>query len=129
MQREVVYISDLLPLRYAAYFQELNSALQAAGTECSLLPGTKDVWVRDFMPVQTAPDRFVQFIYNPDYLRKQARWRRTISDPVSICATIGMETEKADLLLDGGNLERFAGKAILTDKVLLENPNHSKDSI
>jgi agmatine deiminase len=129
MQREVVYVSDLLPLRFASFFQDLNKALQTAGIECRLLPGAKDVWVRDFMPVQTVLDRFVQFIYNPDYLQKQARWRRTISDPASICAAIGIKTEKANLVLDGGNLERFAAKAILTDKVFLENPSHSEDSI
>lgn len=127
--REVVYISDLLPHRFASFYEDLSKALRTAGIGCRFLPGTKDVWVRDFMPLQTAPDRFVRFTYNPDYLRKYAKWRRTISETSSICEAIGIKTQETNLLLDGGNLERFERKAILTDKVLAENPGYSEDLV
>lgn len=127
VQREVVYMSDLLPLRFAGFFNELVRAFQAAGIEWRLLQGTRDVWVRDFMPVQTGPDRFVQFIYNPDYLRKSPMWRSTMSDTASICRSIGIKPEAVNLVLDGGNLERLAGKAIATDKVYAENPGCLKE--
>jgi agmatine deiminase len=129
MLREEVYVSDLLPLNYAAFFRELQRALQSAGTECHFLPGTKDIWVRDFMPLQVSSGQFVQFAYKPDYLRKNARWRKTISDTTEICATIGIEPEKSNLVLDGGNVEKHSRKAILTEKVFLENPGHPRETI
>ena len=34
-----------------------------------IVPYTSDYWCRDFMPIQVNKKRFVQFVYNPDYLR------------------------------------------------------------
>ncbi len=34
----------------------------------SYLPGTRDIWCRDYMPVQVEKDRFIEYRYDPDYL-------------------------------------------------------------
>src|SRR4051812_14801141 len=60
------YISDLLPQRHGSVAEDLRKAL---GSRLKIIQGTKDIWCRDYMPVQVAQDRFVQFHYCPDYLK------------------------------------------------------------
>ena len=39
------------------------------GVPIEVIPGTADIWCRDYMPIQLDQDRFCQFVYAPDYLR------------------------------------------------------------
>ena len=111
----IVFISDLLPRRYPAVVDALRAAL---GRKLRLIPGTKDIWCRDFMPVQTAPDRFLQFRYGPDYLKDDPDLRT--DDGASL---LGLKNcVHSDLVVDGGNIVRWNDTAILTDKVFKENP-------
>ena len=62
---DAVFISDLMPQKYP----EVDAGLRVVlGDRLRMILGTKDIWCRDFMPVQSAPDRFIQFRYDPDYL-------------------------------------------------------------
>ena len=58
-----------------------------------LLPHTKDIWTVDYMPIQIATNKFVQFKYDPDYLQTP-ELRETISDVDAICKTINLHPDK-----------------------------------
>jgi agmatine deiminase len=90
------------------------------------LPKTKDVWTVDYMPIQIDKNTFIQFVYNPDYLRSTKKWSKTISDVESICRAININPQKANIILDGGNVTRTTDKVIMCDKVFTENPNISE---
>ena len=50
---EIVYLSELLEKRFPESFNRLTSILKKHGVEYRLLKGTKDIWCRDYMPIQT----------------------------------------------------------------------------
>ena len=55
-------------LRFKCW-SNLKHALELYNVEYSFLDETKDIWARDFMPIQLEKDLFVSYRYNPDYLR------------------------------------------------------------
>lgn len=115
-----VFFSDLLPERVPRLWADLVRALRDRGHAANLLSGTRDVWVRDFLPVQTAPDRFVQFRYAPDYLRGFGDVR---TDPARVTGLpAGVVPVSCPLVLDGGSVVGCPGRAVVTDKVYAENP-------
>lgn len=121
-QTNTLYLADSLPVKFPQFYSRFHHLLHTQGIQLSLLPGTKDVWARDYMPVQTSKDRFIQFRYDPDYL-KPKKYQETISDYKRICQEIGITTFPCDLVVDGGNVVKHSGKAILCDKVFSENPD------
>lgn len=112
-----VYFSDLLDRRFPKVMSDLQQALDFAGVPCRLIQGTRDIWCRDYMPIEVEPGRFVQFRYAPDYLR--GRWARTITTPRHVPHI--HHCVRSQIILDGGNVVRCADAAILTDKVFSEN--------
>jgi agmatine deiminase len=109
-----VYISGQLRHKYPAVAEALGSILAGALDE---IPGTNDIWCRDYMPVQLAADRFVQFIYQPDYLDDA---------PELITADAGAllnlkNCVRSNFVIDGGNVVSGPNAAALTDKIFTEN--------
>ena len=68
VQSNKVYFSKRLT--WYKCWKELNRVLDEAGIDFDLLENTNDKWVRDYMPVQLEKDKFVSYIYNPDYLQE-----------------------------------------------------------
>ena len=62
-----IYFSDLLVRKHDLLWEHLARLLDSNGIDYGLLAGTRDIWVRDYMPVQVADDDFVMFRYEPDY--------------------------------------------------------------
>lgn len=120
-----VYFSGLLQEnpKYQDFSQRLTDVLKKHNISHGYLPGTRDIWCRDYMPVQVERDRFIEYRYDPDYLLDPlGRSMKTYPDLV--CGSIGLKTGKSDLILDGGNVIRWKNKVILTDKVIPENAYH-----
>jgi agmatine deiminase len=87
-----------------------------------LLPDTKDIWARDFMPIQISDSKFIEYRYDPDYLQGNWKGCRDLKTyPDIVCNSIGLKTEKSDLILDGGNFVKSNNCIILTDKFVKEN--------
>jgi agmatine deiminase len=124
-----LYLADLLPQKYAAFFGQFEKVLNDCQINFQLLPYTKDIWAVDYMPIQTAKDRFVQFVYNPDYLRDTIKWRKTISNVNVICNAINVSTQKSGIVLDGGNVIKTNNKVILCDKIFSENPTYTEKEL
>ncbi len=117
-----VFISDLLPRRHPRVADALVAIF---GQRLCLIPGTKDIWCRDYMPVQLGPGRFVQFRYAPDYLRRYPKERTDRAADL-----LGMEGCRwSDLVIDGGNIIRHGRTAIVTSKVYRENRHVSRPAL
>lgn len=121
-QTNFLYLADTLPKKYSNFFNQFEKVLSDCNISFQLLPNTKDVWAVDYMPIQITKDSFVQFVYNPDYLRDTVKWSKTISDVDTICNQINLLPKKSNIVLDGGNVTRTTDKVIMCDKVFTENP-------
>ncbi|MFZ6025872.1 MAG: agmatine deiminase family protein [Bacteroidota bacterium] len=121
-QTNFLFLADILPKKYSDFFNRFEKVLSDCNISFQLLPNTKDVWAVDYMPIQITKDSFVQFVYNPDYLRNTAKWSKTISDVDTICKQINLLPKKSNIVLDGGNVTRTSDKVIMCDKVFTENP-------
>jgi agmatine deiminase len=85
---------------------------------------TNDIWLRDFMPIQVGPDQFVQFSLTKDYYYQNDRHKWT--NPAPICKSLGIDPlipiyNGHPIYLDGGNVIRGYGRAIITEKVFSDN--------
>ena len=117
-----LYFSGLLPTQAPQLWQQIMPALDEHRIPYHLLPLTKDVWAVDYMPVQVSRTEFVQFRYDPSYLKfKKYADKRTDAEPVMAALQLP-EAVKSSLRLDGGNVVRVGQKAIVTDRVFAENP-------
>lgn len=122
----------------------IKRALRSNNIKYSDLKKAKDIWARDYMPIQIAPKTFVCYKYRPDYLLNPTEYEKYITtkfyDKESILATpeseqchvlhgTDVELRNCELILDGGNIVLCGNKLILTDKVLRENNSKTKDQI
>ncbi len=125
---DFVYFSELLARWHPALFKRIAGVLDRARGRYGLLSFTKDIWCRDYMPVQVSKNRFVQFKYDPIYL-KPKKYRRFRTDAAKACKGIGIKPEVSSVKLDGGNVVRSKTKAILTRRIFTENPGYSKERL
>lgn len=125
--KDVVYLSELLQERFPDCFNRLTSILRKHDVEYRLLKGTKDIWCRDYMPIQTESGKFIQFTYNPSYLKGKKEWEDSRSDVREVCKLNNIEAYFSDINIDGGNVLICDGRAILSDRIFSENPDYEKD--
>ena len=116
---QTVFISQLLHVRYPGVAKELRSVL--AG-QLKIISEAKDIWCRDYMPIQLDMNRYVQFRYDPDYLRCDPQLR-TQNGFALLNLTNCIQS---DLVIDGGNIVRWNNTAIVTDKIYQENKGLSQ---
>ena len=126
-QTREVWFSSLFPERYPSVWANLSVALQKHGIPTHLLTGTKDVWVRDFMPVPVSPERLVKFRYTPDYLRGFPKLRT--GNEITECLPFREKVISSPIILDGGNIVASNTRVILTDKVFRENPRIERNRL
>lgn len=126
MSKQKVYFSSLLAIDFPNVYNQLNTILKEHNVQIGLLEKTKDIWCRDYMPVEAANGSYIQFQYQPDYLKG---YKELLSDPSLVNAALGIEPHYSNIVLDGGNLVKHGSKAILTDKVFIENPTYDKDRL
>lgn len=128
-QTNFLYLADTLQKKYSNFFKQFEKVLNVCNINFQLLPHTKDVWAVDYMPIQIGKDAFVQFVYNPDYLRDTIKWSKTISDVDTICKEINLSPKKSNIVLDGGNVTRTTDKVIMCDKIFTENPTIKENDL
>ncbi len=124
-----LYLSDILPTEHPEFFKRFEKVLKECGIPFALLPGTKDIWAKDYMPVQTSKDEFIQFRYEPDYLMDSPENKATISNVDAICKAIGIKPIKSNVNLDGGNVTKWDDSVILCEKVFFENEELEEDDL
>ena len=128
---DTVFFSDLLPARCPELYKSIKAILDENKIEHRLLQNSKDIWCRDYMPIQANEKRFVFYKYYPDYL-DTPYYRRTITDVSAIPQIDCLRNEETcalDLILDGGNVVKCRDKVIMTEKVFFENKGKSRKAI
>ncbi len=126
-QVNFLWLSNLLHSR-ESFFRQLTEILDSNSIAWGLLSQSKDIWCRDYMPIQVDETIFIQFRYQPDYLQSK-KFLSTISNPSLICNSIGIEATSSTLVIDGGNIIKGKSWVILTDKVFKENPTRTPKQI
>lgn len=121
-----LYLSKLFAekKRYLEFWKTFESILMAHSIPNILLNRTKDIWSRDFMPIQIGENEFVQFSLTRDYYQKEDEHLKT--DPAPICNELGITPIIAkyngkSIYLDGGNVIRSFDAAIICDKIFTDN--------
>lgn len=92
-ETDFLWLADTLPKKFPDFYKRFQKLLIECKVEFNLLPDTKDIWTVDYMPIQIRKNKFIQFVYNPDYLQSK-KWRKTISDTDAICKAITVKTTK-----------------------------------
>ncbi len=83
--------------------------------------GTKDIWIRDYMPIQIDDDRYLFYKYNPDYLKESGEKYLTDAHAVKKGVLHHYYWRNINIILDGGNVVTAGEYRILTEKVFKEN--------
>ena len=147
-----VYFSSLLPEKCPVLNVHIVDALRKRDIPFTYLKGTKDIWCRDYMPIQIEKDRFVFYRYTPDYLQdKTGLTLQTNPElvfqeesnelprllpmsveeemrPISISHPVFHRFE-LELVMDGGNVVKCGDKVVMTDKVFVENKDKTPQEV
>ena len=103
----MLYFSSLLKTnpKYSLAAKNLFSALSDSGEEFTLFDGAKDIWARDYMPVETRSGQSISFRYEPGYLADDPQLRTDFK--AYIAPHFALPVTYSDINLDGGKLEFF----------------------
>lgn len=126
---QTVYMSELLMTKFPKTCKRLIAILEKHHVNYSWIKGTNDIWCRDYMPVQTESGKFIQFTYDPSYLKGKKEWEESRSDVKKVCKMNGIDATYSDINLDGGNVLICDKRAIISDRIYTENPNYDKDTL
>ena len=121
-RKHVVYMSELLREKFPNACNNLTAILDKHGITYRFLKGTRDIWCRDYMPVQTASGKLIQFRYEPSYLKGIKEYEESRSDVRSVCEANNIKPIFSDINLDGGNVLICGNRAIISRRVFEENP-------
>ena len=113
-QTNVCYFSQRL-IEYGYGFN-IARRLANSGIKVKILYGTRDIWCRDFMPIQIAEDKYIGYEYTPDYLCAEFQ-----TNPARINRSLGIDVKQSGIILDGGNVVKTSKGIIMVDKVFEEN--------
>jgi agmatine deiminase len=122
-----VYLSKLLSVdfRFKKTCDELIKILEKNEVKYGFLESTYDIWCRDYMPIQVNKDKFVQFRYEPSYLKNHPEIQ---SNPIKVCEDNNLKPRFSSINLDGGNVVNWYDRVIITDRVFTENPEFSNNN-
>ncbi len=131
-----LYISSLIDTVYGGLDvgvrSKLKSGIMGFCSKCELLVNTRDVWARDYMPIQLTDNVFLGYTYNPDYLKDDpecvTNWQlhhvRTQRQSARN-EQLNLNVAQMPIILDGGNVVKAIVNnkpcIIMCDKVLEEN--------
>ena len=117
-------LSRLLSNIYASDTANLTAALGAHNIPCRFLPSTKDIGLRDLMPVRTGSGKLVSFRYEPSYLKNDpdliTDFRKDLAPQLSLPVTY------SNINLDGGTVvfSPSGTRVLISDRVFSENPEY-----
>jgi len=121
----VYFSSKILKDEFKEPFNKVQAILDNHSIRYDFLKYTKDIWCRDYMPIQLEKDKFIQFHYNPSYLFDYPELK---SDPIKILKSNKIHAQQSEINLDGGNVVKIKDKAVVTERIFKENPgiSHTK---
>ena len=120
----MIYFSSLLKTdkNYKLSADRIFDALDSQGVEYKFIENTKDIWLRDFMPIKTKSGKYISFRYEPSYLDDYSKLRTDFKTEIAPHFSLENITY-SDINLDGGNIVFSPSKetAIISDRVFMEN--------
>lgn len=122
------YFSSQLNIsKYKPAADRMFAALDLFNIKYKLLNNTKDIWLRDFMPVKTKSGKYVSFRYEPSYLAGDPQLRTNFKTDIAPSFKVD-NLVYTDINLDGGNVvfSPSKEKVIISDRVYSENPSWHK---
>lgn len=122
-ETNIVFLSKLLQTdnRFENTCVQLIQILNKHNITYEFLNSTKDIWCRDYMPIQVEKEQLVQFRYEPSYLKDELHLQ---SDPRIVCKANRINPQFSEINLDGGNVVNWGDKAIISDRIFDENPKY-----
>ena len=124
-----VYVSSILKEKFPHAADELFSVLRKHKVTFKELSNTRDIWCRDYMPVQNRLGELIQFEYDPSYLKGKKEWEESRTNVHEVCSANGFNPIYSNINIDGGNVVLLGDKAILTDRIFQENPDYEKQKL
>jgi agmatine deiminase len=126
-ETNLIYFSQIIrnDNKYRDAYKHIQLILDQHQVSYKFLKSTKDIWCRDYMPLQVQEDKFIQFRYEPSYLNN---YKHLQSDPRIVCIDNGIDAEFSDINLDGGNVISWKDKVIISDRLFGENPEYMDKS-
>ncbi len=124
-----VYVASCLFDKHPIFAKELVNIFAINDVKWDIIPGTKEIWCRDYMPIQIDKNKFVKFRYNlnlTDGLDSRLDGDETIYD---VCDKLRLNYCKTDIYLDGGNCMISEDSVIITDKVFQQNPKYNTQEL
>lgn len=119
----MLHLSSLFKEKFPKKFQDITSH-----TAIHEIPNTKDMWIRDFMPIKNTANDWVLFRYFPKYLRNP-NYHSLITDNIQICNELGIAYTYCDMILDGGSVVYKDGLYFVSERILTDNPSIHKTQI
>ena len=116
----MLYLSSLFQERYPKIFLGIAKHIPT-----QQIPNTKDIWLRDFMPIKNTSNEWVLFRYYPKYLRNK-KYQSLISDNQNICNKLNIQYMQSSIILDGGSVVHKNNIYFVSERVLQDNPKLSK---
>ena len=130
---DFVYISDKLKEFYPETYRRLTKLLDMMEIAWAEAEGTKDIWIRDYMPIQLGEREYLVYRYDPDYLKGTSqKYIMNMDDVRNVCSSI-LKLDDFDgqrithSRLDGGNVVTIGKYRVLTEKVFKENGRKPDD--
>lgn len=124
-QANTVWVADLLKQRHRRVYKELKTKLNEAGVQLHEIKGCRDIWTQDFSPIQVSSRHYVQFTYNPSYLR-DCKHLITPPDVTTTVVPKGSTCTNSNIVLDGGAIVCSRNMGVMTSRVLQENPTYEE---
>jgi agmatine/peptidylarginine deiminase len=132
-QTNTVYFSSLLLEKCPVLNRYIADILEENRIHYTYLSETKDIWCRDFMPIQAEEDRFVFYNYTPNYLKDFLRLQTNTKDVCQLnrnqLKPVMQNAVTIDLVLDGGNVVKCGNTVVMTEKVFVENKDKTHSEI
>lgn len=131
---QTVYISAHLEIateKWSRYGEKVAKKLQSI-QEIEIIPITnnsKNVWCRDYMPVKSASGKYVHFMYQPSYMIG-AKYKDKFPVREKLQSKFQLTNyTTSEIILDGGAIEIFGKKGIVSDRVFRDNKNKGESEI
>lgn len=127
----MLYFSSQLNIqKHKSAADRMFAALDLFNIKYKLLNNTKDIWLRDYMPVKTKSGKYVSFRYEPSYIANDSQLK--INFKTDIAANFKVDNlVYTDINLDGGNVvfSPSKEKVIISDRVFSENSSISETKL
>jgi agmatine deiminase len=123
---KVYFSKKILDAKYLEAFERIKLILDKHNVEYDFLKETKDIWCRDYMPIQIDKEKFIQFKYEPSYLKDDLDLQ---SIPKDVLKANKFNATFSKINLDGGNVVRSSNSVIITNRIFKENKEIDKEEL